>query len=187
MEAPKEAQKPRGPVAPAKKPAMPDNFRHLVRIANTDLNGAKSIYVALMYIRGVSGMYSHMVCHLAGIEPLAKTGMLTDAQVAKIDEIVKNPGKHHAPDWMLNRRKDYETGESGHLITNDLIFKKDNDLKRLKKIKSYRGLRHMQGLTVRGQRTKSKHRRNKSKGKAGLGVIRKTSQAAPKKEEKGKK
>lgn len=132
-------------------------------------------------------MYSHMVCHLAGIDPLTKTGNLSETQTSKIDDIIKNPLKYHSPLWMVNRRKDFETGESGHLITNDLIFQKDNDLKRLKKIKSYRGLRHIMGLTVRGQRTKSKHRRNKSKGKAGLGVIRKASQPAAKKDDKGKK
>ncbi|MBI4448786.1 30S ribosomal protein S13 [Candidatus Woesearchaeota archaeon] len=165
---------------------MPANFRHLVRIANTDLKGDKSVFIALRGIRGVSGMYSHMVCHLSGIHPAAKAGTLTDQQVTLIDNIIRHPIKHHAPSWMLNRRKNYETGEDGHIITNDLIFTKDNDLKRLKKIKSYRGIRHMAGLPVRGQRVKSKHRRNKASGKGKLGVIRKAVQppATPKTEKK---
>ncbi len=179
-----QQHKPRPDVPVPKKSIVPDTFRHLVRIANTDLNGSKSIFVALRRIRGVSGMYSHMVCHIAGIDPLVKIGMLTENQITRIDEIIKNPLKHHAPTWMLNRRKDYETGEDTHLITNDLLFVRDNDLKRLKKIKSYRGIRHIQGLTVRGQRTKSKHRRNKAKGKGKLGVIRKAIASAPKKEGK---
>jgi len=64
---------------------------------------------------------------------------------------------------MLNRRKDYETGEDKHLLSSDLAFTKDNDIKMLKKIKSYKGMRHAFGLPVRGQRTRSNFRRNKGK------------------------
>jgi small subunit ribosomal protein S13 len=52
-----------------------------------------------------------------------------------------------------------------------LKFAKENDVKMMKKIKSYRGLRHQWSLPVRGQRTKSNFRRNKGKGS--LGVKRK--------------
>ncbi len=50
--------------------------------------------------------------------------------------IITEPEKHGFPSWMLNRRRDYITGEDMHIITNDLKFIKENDLKRLKKIKS---------------------------------------------------
>jgi len=55
-------------------------------------------------------------------------------------------------------------------LVGDLKFTKENDIKLLKKVKSYRGMRHALGLPVRGQRTKSNFRRNK--GKASLGVKR---------------
>ena len=45
------------------------------------------------------------------------------------------------------------------MLTNDLDIQKEFDIKRLKKIKSYRGLRHAQGLPVRGQRTRSHFRK----------------------------
>ena len=72
---------------------------------------------------------------------------------------------------MLNRRKNYEDRKNIHVITGDLIFSNENDIKRLKKIRSYRGVRHGMGLPLRGQRTKSNFRKNK--GKSSLGVKKK--------------
>ena len=72
---------------------------------------------------------------------------------------------------MLNRRKDLETGEDKHLLGTDLMIAKDNDLKLLKKTKSYIGLRHQRRLPVRGQRTQSNFR-NKRKVKK---VVKKSS------------
>ncbi|MGZ7094973.1 MAG: 30S ribosomal protein S13, partial [Methanobacterium sp.] len=68
------------------------------------------------------------------------------------------------PDWMLNRRNDYETGETGHLIESDLLMTLREDLNRLKKTRSYKGRRHEVGLPVRGQRTKSTFRKGSSVG-----------------------
>lgn len=154
--------------------AEDNNFRHLVRIANADLDGNKQIFYGLRKIKGVSFMFANMVCSIAGIDKSKKAGTLSDAEIQKLDEIVSNPKKFGAPSWMLNRRKDIETGEEKHLLSSDLDFAKQGDLKRLQKVKSYRGLRLFAGLPVRGQRTKSNFRRSKSKGKGGsLGVKRK--------------
>ncbi len=113
-------------------------------------------------------MFANAVCYLAGIDKNKLTGELNDDEVKKLEEVIKNPSKFGMPIWMLNRRKDYETGENKHLLVSDLDFTKENDIKRLKKIKAYRGVRHMFGLPVRGQRTRSNFRPNK--GKARLGV-----------------
>ena len=59
---------------------------------------------------------------------------------------------------MKNRQKDLETGESKHLVSTDLDMRKDFDIRRLKKIRSYKGVRHTAGLPVRGQRTRSHFR-----------------------------
>ena len=93
---------------------------------------------------------------------------LSDEEAKRLDEVVQNPQKYDIPSWLINRRKDPETGEDQHLLMGDLQFAKENDIKMLKKIKSYKGLRHQWGLTVRGQRTKSNFRKNK--GKVHLGV-----------------
>ena len=64
---------------------------------------------------------------------------------------------------MINRKNDYETGEDKHLLAGTLNFVQDNDLKRLKKIKTLRGIRHQRKLPVRGQRTRSNFRKGKGK------------------------
>lgn len=138
-------------------------FRHIVRVANTDLDGKKHILIALTKIKGVGVQFANMALSIAGVDKTKKAGDLLDAEVKKIDDILNNPSKYNAPDWLLNRRFDYETGENMHLLNAELSFQKDNDIKRLKKIKTYRGLRHQWGLPVRGQKTKSNFRRNKGK------------------------
>lgn len=144
------------------------SFRHFVRIVNTDLDGNKKIANALMKIKGIGFMFANVICRLSNISHTQLTGNMTDEDVRKIEEIIKDPKKHKLPSWMFNRRKDYETGEDSHLITTNLTFTQDNDIKRMKKIKCYKGVRHMFGLPVRGQRTKANFRKNK--GKSGLGV-----------------
>lgn len=150
---------------------MPEEFKELVRIHNTDLDGYKKIVNTLRKIQGVGFMFSNMICNLTKIDPSKKTGDLADTEIEKIEQVLNDPLKAGAPSWALNRRKDLDTGDDIHLITNDLKFVKDNDIKLLKKIKCYKGIRHIRGLPVRGQRTKSNFRKNKG---AVTGVKRKT-------------
>ena len=154
---------------------QPQEYQHFVRIMNTDLDGKKSIKQGLTKIRGISIMYSNMVCKLADVDMDKKTGLLSQAEIERINDVILNPDKYKVPVWMRNRRNDYETGVTKHLFTSDLDFAREQDLRRLKKIKSYRGVRHTAGLTVRGQRTKSNFRRNKGKV---VGVMRKKVEAA---------
>lgn len=156
------------------------DFKHLVRIADTDLDGKKAIVYALKEIRGVGVPLAHAVCEVLNMDGLAKIGNASDSDIKKIDEAVRNPTKHGIPTWMLNRRKDMESGADRHIITNELIFVKENDIKFLRRIKCYRGVRHSQGAPVRGQRTRSHFRKNKGK------VMGVSSKAAPKKEEAAK-
>jgi len=160
-------------------------FKHLVRIAKTDLDGNKAIVHALRKIKGVSYSLANLTCVLAQVEKTAKAGYLSDEIVNKLSQVLENPAQFGAPEWMFNRRRDPETNESDHLLSTDLTFTVENDVKLMKKIKSYKGLRHGKGLPVRGQRTRSNFRKNK--GKVHLGVQRKKVQASTeKKEEKGK-
>lgn len=147
------------------------DFRHIVRVANTDLKGNKQIHMGLHKIKGISFMFSNFICYSAKVDPRKITGDLTAAEVTRLEEVIKNPAKYNCPTWLVNRRKDYETGQDMHLINTDLDLSVDSDIKRMKKTKSYKGLRHPFGLTVRGQRTKSNFRKNK--GKVSLGVAKK--------------
>ncbi|MDO8740676.1 MAG: 30S ribosomal protein S13 [Candidatus Woesearchaeota archaeon] len=149
-------------------------FRYLVRIMQTDLDGNKAIAMAIRKIRGVNFMLSNAICRMANVEKTKKAGDLSDEDVLKLETVIRDPLKFKIPVWMLNRRKDYETGSDMHLFAADLDFAKGNDIKILKKIKSRRGIRHTAGLPLRGQRTKSNFRRTKSKGKGTLGVIKRS-------------
>lgn len=168
------------------KEQRPADFKHIVRIANVDLPGEKQIRFALTKIKGIGINLADAICNLAQINRQVQTGLLKEAEIVKLNQIAVNPLASGIPVWMLNRRKDYDTGEDKHLLTGNLNFVQDNDLKRLKKIKSLRGIRHIKGLPVRGQRTRSNFR--KGKGKV-VGVSKKkaTAPAAAGKGEKGEK
>lgn len=140
-----------------------EQIKHLIRIANTDLKGTQSTLYALKKIKGVGVMYANAVCKVTGTDINQKIGTLSDADIKKIDVILANPLKYNIPVWILNRRKDPETGQNKHLLTSELQFTTENDIKLMKKIKSYKGVRHSLGLTVRGQRTRSNFRKNKGK------------------------
>jgi len=66
-----------------------------------------------------------------------------------------NPIENGIPNWMVNRPKDLRTGEDLHIIGNKLEITVKRDVDRMKKIKSYKGVRHHLKLKVRGQKTKS--------------------------------
>ncbi len=148
-----------------------EQVRHIVRVANTDLVGGKAIHIALMKIKGIGIMYSMMACRIAHINPMKKAGLLNEGEIERLNDIILNPDKYNIPSWMKNRKREFDTGKTTHLVTGTLDFTVEQDLRRMKKIKSYKGLRHAVGLTVRGQRTKSNFRRNKGKV---VGVKRKT-------------
>ena len=143
---------------------MANATRYIIRIANTDLNGEKKIAIALCKIKGVSHMFSHALCEVTGIDKAKKAGDLSDAEEKSLNEVIRNPQAAGIPAWITNRRNDPETGEDSHLIGSDINFIRDNDIKRMKKLKLLKGVRHAVGLTVRGQRTKSNFRKNKKRG-----------------------
>ncbi len=137
----------------------------IVRIANVDLDGRLPIHRALTRIKGVGWNFARMVetvfCEKAGIEPGTLLGNVPEEKWQLLEDIIKNPVKHGIPAWAVNTRKDYETGEDLHLVGVDLDMKEREILKREAEMRSYRGLRRMWGLKVRGQRTKSHPRKNK--------------------------
>lgn len=139
------------------------NFRHIVRVANTDLNGQKPIVYALRKIKGVGVNFGHAVCVVLHLDQSRRLGDLSAAETTRIEEVIHNPAKFGVPSWMLDRQRDKETGENRHIVHNELIFVQETDVRTMKKIKSYRGVRHMLNLPVRGQRTRSNFRKNKGK------------------------
>ncbi|MDP3992332.1 MAG: 30S ribosomal protein S13 [Candidatus Pacearchaeota archaeon] len=133
----------------------------LVRIVSEDIEGGMKVYVGLTKVKGVSWGMANAICKVLGIDKNRKIGSLTPEEIKKITEFIKKP---KVPSYLLNRRKDFETGHDMHLSGSDLELQKEFDIKRLKKIKSYRGIRHAAGLPTRGQRTRSHFRKNRPKG-----------------------
>lgn len=144
----------------AEEQKTPKNEFRLVRIMSKDIEGKMNIYSGLTKIKGISWSFSNLICKKLGIDKKRKIGSLSEEEIKKITEFVKSP---EAPKFVLNRRFDFETGEDRHLTSSDLDLQKEFDIKRLKKIKSYRGVRHASNLPVRGQRTKAHFRKNRKK------------------------
>lgn len=163
MEKPQETKK----VTKAKRPKA--EVKPLIRILNYDVKGNKPLGFAMSHVKGVGRSFANGICKVVGIDASKKAGTLTSKEIEKIEAVIKDPLKHNFPVWMINRRKDLDTGKDMHISSSDLMFTRENDVKTMRKTKSYRGLRLGQGLTVRGQRTKSNFRKH---GKA-LGVKRK--------------
>jgi small subunit ribosomal protein S13 len=143
------------------KKHKPENEEHdiLVRIFGYDIPANKKIQVGLTRIKGISWSISNIICLRLGLDKNMKIGGLGKEGVSKIEKALLHL---EIPDFMKNRRADFDTGEHKHLLANDLEMRKEFDIKRLKKIKSYKGVRHSSGLPVRGQRTRS-HFRKKGK------------------------
>jgi small subunit ribosomal protein S13 len=143
---------------------MEDEFKHLVRISRKDIDGNKTIEHGLTVIKGVGLSLSRSIGLAMGFDVNQKIGYILDEDVFKIEEALEDPQKYNIPVWMLNRQRDYTTGENTHLIGSDLDMTLRNGLNRMKKIRSYKGRRHEVGLPVRGQRTKSTFRKGSSVG-----------------------
>lgn len=95
---------------------------------------------------------------------MGSAGELTTEELERIVNIVQNPRQFKIPDWMLNRQKDIKDGTNNQLVSNFLDNAFREDLERLKKIRSHRGLRHYWGIRVRGQHTKTTGRKGKTVG-----------------------
>jgi small subunit ribosomal protein S13 len=140
----------------------------------SDSAGTLKVSYAVTSIKGVSLSLSNAILKKAGVNPDLRAGFLTEAEISKIEEIVKEPSKFNIPIWLFNRRKDSETGKDMHLISADLVLRTKTDIDEAKNIRSWRGYRHAYGLKVRGQRTKTTGRSGKS-----LGVKKKNLMARP--------
>jgi len=134
--------------------------QRLIRILSKDIEGNLNVYVGLTKIKGISWGVSNAICKVLKINKSKKISELTKEEIDKINIFSENPD---LPNYLMNRKNDRETGKNKHLVGSHLELQKDLDLGRLKKIKSYKGVRHSLGLPVRGQRTRSHFRKNRRK------------------------
>ena len=111
----------------------------MARIANVTIPSEKQVWIALTYVFGIGRTTSKAILAEAKIEPTTRVKDLTEAEVQKINDLV---GKNATVEGDLKR-----------LVTNNI--------KRLKDINSYKGVRHKAGLPVNGQRTRTNARTRK--------------------------
>ncbi|KAI9201765.1 hypothetical protein LWI28_028910 [Acer negundo] len=151
---------------PASKMSLVANeeFQHILRVLNTNVDGKQKIMFALTSIKGIGRRFANIVCKKADVDMNKRAGELTSTELDNLMVIVANPRQFKIPDWFLNRQKDYKDGKYSQVVSNALDMKLRDDLERLKKIRNHRGLRHYWGLRVRGQHTKTTGRRGKTVG-----------------------
>lgn len=106
------------------------------RIAGINIPDNKNIVISLSYIYGVGLPLSRKIVANAQVNPLTKASKLTSEEINRIKDIIE---KNYRVEGELRRE----------VLTN---------IKRLKEISAWRGLRHMKKLPVRGQRTKTNTR-----------------------------
>jgi ribosomal protein uS13 len=135
----------------------PKNFKEKVffRTLRTQVDGNAKIEYALTQIRGIGKRFAQAIIKIANIDPKIRIGALNEKDLNRVEEIILNPVKNNIPSWMVNRKKDLRSGENLHVLGSQLEISVKRDIDRMKRIKSYKGIRHHLGLRVRGQRTKS--------------------------------
>jgi len=125
----------------------PRQEHHVPRIAGIDIPDKKKIYFALQYIRGIGPRVAGLVLTEAGVNPDLRSNELDESQTAKINELI----------------------DTTYLVEGALRRQEQQNIQRLKDIRSYRGERHRKGLPTRGQRTRSNARTRKGKKKTVAG------------------
>jgi small subunit ribosomal protein S13 len=143
-----------------------ENFRYIVRLVNTDVDGNKPIIIGLQSVKGVGSRVADVIARRAGVNRIAKVGTLEDAQIEELEKLITTYSDY-APAWTVNRQLDFETGDDMHIVGVNLDISLKDDLNRMKMIRSYKGVRHEGGQKVRGQRTRSNGRTGLT-----LGVMR---------------
>ncbi len=143
---------------------MSREFRLIIRFLGTDIDGTKKVPFGLSKVRGVGPNYAAAVVKAVHVNPESRIGSLSEAEMSRLEDAIRDPAKHGIPSRLFNRRKDIETGRDVHLIGPDLALSIKADIDLMKDIRSWKGIRHSLGLKVRGQRTRTTGRSGKAVG-----------------------
>jgi small subunit ribosomal protein S13 len=138
-------------------PIRPKNFREQVYFSQlrSRVDGNAKIEHGLTQIKGIGRRFAQAIITIANVSPEMRIGAVPEKDLNHIEEIILDPVGNGIPHWMVNRKKDLRTGEDRHLLGNQLEITIKRDIDRMKRNRSYKGVRHHLHLKVRGQRTKS--------------------------------
>ena len=123
----------------------------MTRIAGVTIPSEKQVQIALTYIYGIGPTFASSILAAAKIEPTTRVKDLTEAEEIRLREVI----------------------DTNYTVEGDLQRLVTNNIKRLKDINAYRGLRHKNGLPVRGQRTRTNARTRKGRAIAVGGTQKK--------------
>jgi len=144
-----------------------------------DILGERKSIVGLTQIKGIGYNFATAILDSLKINTNSNIGNLSDANIQAIEKLILNPIEGNFPIWFLNRRKDIETGTDLHLLTSDIPFTLRNDIERERITASWRGYRHLSGLKVRGQRTRTSGRKGGAVGVAKGGLAAPVKKGSP--------
>lgn len=160
-------------------PSENENLKYIVRLASTNLDGTKPAVYALSNIKGLGYRTSEILLKKMNIPLNIKLGEISEDKMNEIKDFIEKRFNEIYPNWALNHKSDIQTGEDILKVGPEWDVAVQDDINRMKRIKSYKGIRHEKGKKVRGQRTRS----NGRKGLA-VGVIKKKEQPAKTEEKK---
>lgn len=123
----------------------------MTRISGVTIPSEKQIQIALTYVYGIGPTFAQSILAAAKIEPTTRVKDLTEAEEIRLREVI----------------------DANYTVEGDLQRLVTNNIKRLKDINAYRGLRHKNGLPVRGQRTRTNARTRKGRAIAVGGTQKK--------------
>ena len=123
----------------------------MARIAGVVIPSEKQVQIALTYIYGIGPKFASTILAAAKVEPTTRVKDLTEAEEQRLREII----------------------DADYTVEGDLQSLVTNNIKRLKDVNAYRGLRHKAGLPVNGQRTRTNARTRKGKAVAVGGTQKK--------------
>ncbi|MDP3563366.1 MAG: 30S ribosomal protein S13, partial [Methanoregula sp.] len=112
--------------------AQENDIKYFVRVGTTDLDGTKSVRVALTGIKGVGRHTSTVISRMAKVDEFALLGRLEEESVVRLRVAVEEYITK-IPAWMANRPKDVYTGETKHLFGGDVSLANDEDINLLRK------------------------------------------------------
>jgi len=113
----------------------------MARIAGVTIPDQKQVQISLTYIYGIGPVFARAILQTAKIDPTTRVKDLTEAEQTRLREVIDN----------------------NYTVEGDLQRQVSNNIKRLKDINAYRGLRHKNGLPSRGQRTRTNARTRRGK------------------------
>lgn len=144
------------------------NTTSIIRLSGRDISGTLKIEDAIRKIKGIgfsmASALTYAIDKNLKIDPSETLESLNEEQIAKLEDVIKEPEKYGIPAFMLNRRKDMETGKDVHVVGNDLIFANRQDINRGTVLRTLVGYRHQYGHKVRGQHTRSTGRKGVTVG-----------------------